>query len=226
MAACLVRAPRITDLMAPEHEPESGDLGAENRRLQHRTRAAPRAPDSADAAHDELLRGAARGDARARDLLTQAHLDWVVNAARARAGRGLAEGDLFQEGAIGLLEAIDAFASSGQADFKVFAEEQISRRMERALGEEERVVTDGKKLIEAAEDYVRAETSVRRELARPATDTELARKLEWSVKRTTEVGKIVEDARRRHDEELLQYLEPSDIDLNALIDDQQKGDDR
>lgn len=212
--------------MAPEHEPESGELGAENRRLQHRTRAARRAPESDDAEHDELLRAAASGDAKARDSLIQAHLDWVVNAARARAGRGLAEGDLFQEGAIGLLEAIDGFASSGQTDFEVFAEEQISRRMERALGEEERVVTDGKKLIEAAEDYVRAETSVRLEHGRPATDTELAQKLEWSVKRTSEVGKIVEDARRRHDEELLQYLEPGDIDLNTLIDDHRTGDDR
>ena len=34
---------------------------------------------------------------------------------------------------------------------------------------------------------------------------------------------MVADARRRHDEELLQYLEPGDIDLDTLIEERPDG---
>ncbi len=90
--------------------------------------------------------------------------------------------------------------------------------MDRALGNEEKAVRESRMLLQAAHDYVEAEANARRELGRAATDLELAAKLEWSVQRTQEIGQMVEDARRRHDEEILQYLEPDDIDLDTLID--------
>ena len=96
--------------------------------------------------------------------------------------------------------------------------------MDRALNDEERAVRDGEMLVQAAHDYAEAEVAARRELGRPATDVELAQKLEWSVKRTVEIGQMVADARRRHDEELLQYLEPGDIDPDTAIEDRPEAD--
>lgn len=212
--------------MAPRSERDTGQQGSEDRRVQDLAEAACRAHHPASAEHCQLLKAAANGDAKARDALTQAHLDWVLNAARERADRGLSQGDLFQEGSIGLMEAIDRFPSSGWEDFEGFAREQVARRMDGALGEEERVVTDGRMLIQAAEEYEAAEISLRLELGRSATDSELAEKLQWSVQRTEEIGQMVADARRRHDEELLEYLDPVDADLETPVKDQQTGDAR
>ena len=50
----------------------------------------------------------------------------------------------------------------------------------------------------------------------------MARKLEWTVERTRYVAQIVTEARRRHDEELLAYIDPETLviegDVEAEID--------
>lgn len=204
--------------MAPRPNQEPGQNGFDPRSVEDIAAAAgnDRHPDPAE--HERLLDAASHGDQQARESLTKAHLDWVLAAARERTDRGLSEGDLFQEGTIGLMEAIQDFRSSGRSDFEAFARELVGGHMDRALGNEEKAVRESRMLLQAAHDYVEAEANARRELGRPATDLELAAKLEWSVQRTQEIGQMVEDARRRHDEEILQYLEPDDIDLDTLID--------
>ena len=207
---------------SPNQEP--GQEGSEEQRVEDLTAAAGRAhqPDAAE--HQRLIEAAGRGDQDARDSLTNAHLDWVLSAARERADRGLSQSDLFQEGTIGLMEAIENFPRSGRSDFESFVREQVGRHMDQALRDEQKAVDDSRLLIQAAHDYVEAEISARRELGRAPSSFELAAKLEWSSQRTEEVGQIVADARRRHDEEILQYLEVEDVDLDTLIDDQNGSD--
>lgn len=210
--------------MSPLPPPDAGKQGSDERLPWDLAEAAGRAhhPDRAELRR--LLKASGLGDPGAREALTQAHLDLVATAAEERATRGLTVADLFQEGSVGLLEAIDRFPSSDRDDFEAFAREQVARRMDLALGDEERVVQDSRLLVQAAEDYVGTESSVRNELGREASDVELAEKLEWSVKRTKEIGEIVADARRRHDEELLPYLDAAGIDLETLIEDESAGD--
>ncbi|TMC12545.1 MAG: hypothetical protein E6J41_02735 [Chloroflexi bacterium] len=207
---------------SPNQEP--GQEGSEEQRVEDLTAAAGRAhqPDAAE--HQRLIEAAGRGDQDARDSLTNAHLDWVLSAARERADRGLSQSDLFQEGTIGLMEAIENFPRSGRSDFESFVREQVGRHMDQALRDEQKAVDDSRLLVQAAHDYVEAEISARRELGRAPSSFELAAKLEWSSQRTEEVGQIVADARRRHDEEILQYLEVEDVDLDTLIDDQNGSD--
>jgi DNA-directed RNA polymerase sigma subunit (sigma70/sigma32) len=69
------------------------------------------------AEREQLMAAATNGDQGARQALTNGHLGWVARAAEERAGRGLSQGDLFQEGSIGLMRAIDEFGGSGLADF-------------------------------------------------------------------------------------------------------------
>jgi RNA polymerase primary sigma factor len=174
---------------------------------------ARRAPKESSAEEEErLLEAAGQGDRQACERLTEAHVDWVRAAARERSDRGLSEADLFQEGSIGLIEAIRGFRASGASSFEAFARMRVGQAMDTALGEEERVVDDQRRLLVAADDYVRVEVLLRRELGRDPTESELAEKLEWSVQRTAEIGLMVAEAKRRHDEELLQYLEPDDIE--------------
>ena len=57
-----------------------------------------------------------------------------------------------------------------------------------------------------------------RELHRPPTEVEIAQKLEWTVERTRYVAAVVAEARRKHDEELLAYIDPE-----ALVIDGEDG---
>jgi DNA-directed RNA polymerase specialized sigma subunit len=206
--------------------PEPDQEGLDERHVEDLAAAAARAHRPDEAEHERLIEAAGRGDQSARDSLTSAHLDWVLTAARERADRGLSESDLFQEGTIGLMEAIRSFPASSRTDFEAFAREQVADHMERALGDEQKAVDDSRMLLEAAHDYVEAELKARQDLGRTATNLELAAKLEWSTQRTEEIGLMVADARRRHDEEILQYLELDDIDLGTRTEDQNGPDGR
>ncbi|HEY4026830.1 MAG TPA: sigma factor [Candidatus Dormibacteraeota bacterium] len=210
--------------MAPSPDQEPGQQRFDESNARDLADAAGRDRVLNPAEHRRLLEAAGRGDADARESLVKAHLDWVVSSAGERIDRGLGQGDLFQEGTIGLMEAIQEFAGSGSEDFEAFATERISSHMDRALGDEQKAVRDSQLLLQAAHDYVDAELSIRQELGRVATTLELATKLEWPVQRTEEIGQMVADARRRHDEEMLQYLEPDEIDLDTLMEDHGEGD--
>jgi DNA-directed RNA polymerase sigma subunit (sigma70/sigma32) len=165
-------------------------------------------PDPAEL--DRLLEAASRGDRRAQESLLNAHLDWVASAADERRDRGLSEGDLFQEGALGLMEAIRGLGATGGGDFEIVSRREIAVHMDRALAREEAALRESEQLVRAAEDYERTEIGLRQELGREVTTVELAEKLEWTRERTEQVARLVEDARRRHDEELLGYLDPAD----------------
>jgi RNA polymerase sigma factor (sigma-70 family) len=202
--------------MAPTPSPEPGQQRFDEQYLKDLEAAAGSETQPTPAERARLLEAASRGDLGARDSLVRSHLEWVVSAARERADRGLSPGDLFQEGTIGLMEAIQAFPSSGRTDFEAFAREHVGSHMDRALGDEQKAVEDSRLLLQAAHDYVEAEFNIRNDLGRTPTNLEIATKLEWTWQRTEEIGQMVAGARRRHDEELLQYLELDDIDLDAF----------
>jgi DNA-directed RNA polymerase specialized sigma subunit len=115
------------------------------------------------------------------------------------------------------MKAIEEFPSSGRTDFETFAREQVSEHMEHAIAQEDSAQEESRRLVQAAEDYQLAEFSLRRELGRDATPAEIAAKLEWPQDRTDAIAGMVAEARRRHDEELLNYLEPEDLDLDRLV---------
>lgn len=156
-------------------------------------------------------------DSRVVARLLETHLQTVLDAAVARAGRGLTVGDLFQEGSVGLLAAIRAFATAPEADFDRFVAAQVALAMEDALGAEERAVRQERLLLEAAAEYDRTEIELAGTLRRVPTIEEIAEHLGWSTERTSHVQAVVAEARRVHDEELLQYLDPELVDVADLI---------
>jgi DNA-directed RNA polymerase sigma subunit (sigma70/sigma32) len=168
---------------------------------------------------DRLLRQAADGDQGSEDRLVAAYLPTVVRLAAARADEGLSVPDLVQEGSIGFVEAMRTYDAGGAMDFAAFAEARISARLTSAIEAEAAAVRDARLLVAAAEDYDRTEALLRRELHRAPTEGEIAEKLEWTVERTRYVAEVVADARRRHDEELLAFIDPEEIDLDGEADD-------
>jgi DNA-directed RNA polymerase sigma subunit (sigma70/sigma32) len=162
-----------------------------------------------------LLERSALGDKASQDRLVAAHLDMVIRVAEARGQARLSVAELVQEGSIGLVEAVRSFATSGQSDFAPFAEQLVTLRMEDSIAAEAAAVRDAELLVAAATDYERTQQVLRRELHRETTESELAEKLEWTIERTRYVAQVVDDARRRHDQEMLQFIDPEAIDFDA-----------
>jgi RNA polymerase primary sigma factor len=165
-----------------------------------------------------LLELAARGDKASQERLVAAKLAMVVRLAESRDDRGLSVPDLVQEGSIGLVDAVQSFSRSGAQDFDAFAEQKVAEQMDAALAAEAAAVRDGELLVTAANDYERVEVLLSRELHRPPTTSEIAEKLEWTVERTQYVASVVAEARRRHDEELLEFIDPDAIDFDDTVD--------
>jgi RNA polymerase primary sigma factor len=165
--------------------------------------------------HQTLLERASLGDRASEDRLVDGHLSIVIRLAGSRGDQGLSVADLVQEGSIGLVEAVRAFARSGEPDFASFAEARIGAQMDTAIEAEAAAVRDAHLLVNAATDYERTEILMHRELGRSPTEPELAEKLEWSVERTRYVAQVVAEARRRHDEEMLAFIDP-----DAIVDDE------
>jgi DNA-directed RNA polymerase sigma subunit (sigma70/sigma32) len=142
----------------------------------------------------------------------------VIRLAEARGEKGLPVSDLIQEGSLGLVDAVRTFAASGEADFASYAERKVVDQMDAAIAAESAAVHDAELLVAAANDYERTELLLRRELHREPTSVEIAEKLEWAVERTQYVAQVVADARRRHDEELLAFIDPDAIDFDGSVD--------
>jgi RNA polymerase primary sigma factor len=169
---------------------------------------------------ETLLERSALGDRRSEDRLVEAYLELVIRLAEARAGQGLSIADLVQEGSIGLVEAVRLFAGSGETEFARFAGARVGAHMEAAIASEAACVRDAELLVAAATDYERTELVMRHDLRRQPTELELAEKLEWTLERTRYVSQVVADARRRHDEELLAFVDPEALDFDEEDDDE------
>ncbi len=163
---------------------------------------------------ERLLGRAGLGDNASVDRLVSANLSMVIRLAAIRGKRGISMPDLVQEGSIGLVEAIRSFAISGESDFVHFAEQHIGAQLDAAIAAEAASARDAELLIAAATDYERTQMILRIELQRSVTDEELAEKLEWTVERTRYIAQVVAEARRRHDVEMLEFIDPEAIDFD------------
>src|SRR3981189_3515434 len=103
------------------------------RDLRHQAAAA--APLVAGEA-EKLLRQSAVGGRSSQEKLMAASLDMVIRQADARPNQGPSVLDLVQEGSIGLIEAVQTFADSGQSDFAAFAEKKVGEQMDDAIAAE------------------------------------------------------------------------------------------
>src|SRR6185437_11251692 len=96
---------------------------------------------------------------------------------RALAGRyrnyGLPLDDLVQEGAIGLLEAVDRFDPGLGVPFEPYARFRIRRAMRNALTDQARLIRLPKQVVERRRALERAESAITNATGRTATPGEL-----------------------------------------------------
>jgi len=146
----------------------------------------------------------------------------IERLARERAERGLSQEDLVQEGSLALLAAMHEFAGGVDGAFEPYAEKRVGEQMDRALEEEQSSLREERQLTEDAAAFERMELFLRRELKRDPTPAEMTARLGWAAERLDDVAAAVADARQRHDEELLPFLDPDYFDpLEWLGEDEQ-----
>jgi RNA polymerase primary sigma factor len=159
----------------------------------------------------KLFRAARRHDRGARERLVASHLGLVRAVASRYRDLGLPFDDLVQEGALGLLDAIDRYDPCRETDFEAFARFRVRRAIRNALTEQARLVRLPKQVVERRRMLARTQSRLTSESGRTPTPAELAAatglsRLSILEARTAAIAAISLDAPVAHDGSTLANL--------------------
>jgi len=154
------------------------------------------------AAHDEP-----RGSAEA--MLIRHHLGVALDEALARQDSGVEVGDLFQEGSVAVVTAVEEYAERGGAaeGLSRFVARVVALHLDAAIERDAEQRRADEVLVRDTQLLEAAEVALRRQLGRPATTVELAGALQWAAERVELLSAMLADARALHDESLIPFLD-------------------
>ena len=141
---------------------------------------------------EELLRQAANGDEKAREILTGAGLRRVAEIAKEFTGYGVLLMDLIQEGSMGLWKVVSGFSGG---DYSSLRDDAIRQAMARAVTLQARESGVGRKMRQALEDYRAVDQRLLAELGRNPTLEEIAQELHMTPEDAATVKRNLDDAR-------------------------------
>lgn len=121
-----------------------------------------------------LARRARAGDRAAKNALVEANLRLAGVVARRYVGRGLAFGDLVQEGAIGLIRAAERFDPAHGTRFSTYATWWVRQSISRALADTARTIRLPVAVTEKLRRIRQAEVTLATELGRQPTVEEIS----------------------------------------------------
>ncbi len=152
-----------------------------------------------------------RGPARdaANRTLIEHNLSLVFDAAMARKDRGVPFGDLFQEGTVGLISAVEHYKAE-QSGFHSSLVQAISATMDDVLAQTEEAQRNDEAFVTACRLLEAAQRLLSARLERKATPAELAQLLQWEEARVNVILEMLHDASDLHDQELFHYLDDLD----------------
>ena len=145
----------------------------------------------------------------ANRVLIEHNLHLVLEAAQARKGRGVAFGDLFQEGTVGLISAVEHYKPADGA-FHARLLHVIAATMDDVLAQTDEAQRNDEAFVIACRLLESAQRLLSERLDRPATPAELAKLLQWDEARVNVILAMLGEARTTHDQELLDYLDDLD----------------
>jgi DNA-directed RNA polymerase sigma subunit (sigma70/sigma32) len=153
------------------------------------------------------------GNAAAATLVRH-HLSIALDAALERRDQGVDVGDLFQEGSIAVVTAVDEYGRRGgaPAGLRAYVERVVALHLDAALAREAEERAAGEAFVRDAQRYELAEVELRHRFAREPTSLELAAALEWTVEKVEAVAEMLAEARALNDESLLPYLDDDEPD--------------
>ncbi len=145
----------------------------------------------------------------ANRVLIEHNLHLVLEAAQARKGRGVAFGDLFQEGTVGLISAVEHYKPADGA-FHARLVHVIAVIMDDVLAQTDEAQRNDEAFVIACRLLESAQRLLSERLDRPATPAELAKLLQWEEARVNVILAMLGETRTTHDQELLDYLDVLD----------------
>jgi DNA-directed RNA polymerase specialized sigma subunit len=147
-----------------------------------------------------------------RDLVEH-NLDLVITQADGHRDRGLSFADLYQEGTVGLLDAVGAY--SGQGEFRDFASLHIGLQMDSLLEAEGRARSEEEQNVADCRSLDLAQVMFRGQEHREATEAELAAALQWEPEHVTKILGLLEIARQRNDLLTLEFLDDAGEEIGG-----------
>ena len=147
-------------------------------------------------------------DAANRTLIEH-NLYLVLEAAEARKRHGVSFGDLFQEGTVGLISAVEHF-KPGDGPFHARLVDVVGVTMDDVLAQTEEAQRNDEAFVVACRLLESAQRLLSERLGRAATPAELAKLLQWEEARVNVILEMLRGARDVHDQELLDYLDVLD----------------
>jgi len=125
----------------------------------------------------------AAGDDTARQQMIQTNLRLVVKISRRYMNRGLALGDLIEEGNIGLMRAVEKFDASHGCRFSTYATWWIRQSVERAIMNQSRTIRLPVHIAKEFNLLINTANKLRSRLGREPTEVELASQIGITVER-------------------------------------------
>jgi RNA polymerase primary sigma factor len=170
----------------------------------------PRLPEAEE---QRLLqtRGAERE--AANQVLIEHNLDLVFEAAWARRERGVPFGDLFQEGSVGLISAVEHYRENGTS-FRRSLELAIGAVMDDILAQTANAQRNDEAFASACRALESADRLLAGQLGRPPTALEVARLLHWDEARVAVIRAMLDEARNEYDRDLVEYLDELDVEAD------------
>jgi DNA-directed RNA polymerase sigma subunit (sigma70/sigma32) len=171
-------------------------------------------PKLSTAAAEALIAAAVRGDRDAHAALIEHALSPVLDEAVAHRDRGVELLDLFQEGSLAALVAVEEYVerTGNGAGFVAHVRRVVNRHLDHVIEEHEAAVVEAAELAEDTRLLDVARVALHRQAGREPTVTELASVLRWSPERVELISGILDNARADFDSDIVQYLDDAGED--------------
>jgi DNA-directed RNA polymerase sigma subunit (sigma70/sigma32) len=163
----------------------------------------------------EALIAAAVGGVRdAHAALVEHALSPVLAEAVAHRDRGVELLDLFQEGSLAALVAVEEYVerTGSGAGFGAYVRRVVNRHLDHVIEVREAAIAEAAELVEDTRLLDVARVALHRQAGHVPTVTELAAVLLWSPERVELISGMLDSARSDFDSDIVQYLDDAGDD--------------